>query len=45
MPAHRLRQAGKHAVPIRTEGWPEGTYFARLEAGNTTRTEKFIVLK
>ncbi|HET7224697.1 MAG TPA: PQQ-binding-like beta-propeller repeat protein [Candidatus Eisenbacteria bacterium] len=43
--SHEMQAPGEHAVPIRTEGWHEGAYFLRLEAGGITRTEKLIVLK
>jgi len=39
------RPAGEHAVAIRTEGWPEGTYFMRFETSGATRTEKFVVVR
>jgi len=42
---HEARPAGDHPVPIRTEGWPEGTYFVRLEVGGLTTTEKFVVVR
>ncbi|HET7226184.1 MAG TPA: T9SS type A sorting domain-containing protein [Candidatus Eisenbacteria bacterium] len=42
---HELQPPGEHATPIRTDGWHEGEYFVRLEAGGVTRTEKLVVLK
>jgi type IX secretion system substrate protein len=39
------RPAGEYPVAIRTEAWPEGTYFMRLEAGGLTTTEKFVVVR
>lgn len=42
---HELQSPGEHAIPIRTEGWHEGEYFVRLEAGGVTRTEKLVLLK
>jgi hypothetical protein len=40
-----VRTAGPHAVPIRMNGWPEGVYFCRLEAGGATATRKMVVVK
>jgi hypothetical protein len=39
------RPAGDHSLPLHTEGWPEGTYFMRIQAGGITRTEKFVVVR
>jgi beta-propeller uncharacterized protein DUF5122 len=42
---HEARPAGEYPVAVRTEGWPEGTYFMRLEAGGLATTEKFVVVR
>jgi hypothetical protein len=42
---HEVRASGQYAVPIRAEGWRAGTYFVRLEADGTTRTEKLVILR
>jgi len=40
-----VRPAGEYSVAIRTEGWPEGTYFMRFETGGLAATEKFVVVR
>jgi hypothetical protein len=39
------RPAGIHDVPVRTDGWPGGMYFCRLEAGGSTATRKMVVAR
>jgi hypothetical protein len=42
---HALQSAGTTEVTINAEGWREGFYFCRLEAGGTLAMRKFVVLK
>ncbi len=39
------RSAGTHTVQVRTEGWPAGCYFCRLETGGARLTRKLVVLE
>ena len=40
-----LRSAGPQEVSVRTEGWPPGCYFCRLEFGGLSLTRKMVVLE
>lgn len=42
---HAIRPAGTNDVALRADGWREGFYFCRLEAGGRSATRKFVVLK
>jgi len=42
---HALRPAGANNVALGVEGWREGFYFCRLQAGGTSVTRKFVVLR
>ena len=39
------RPAGPHEIEIRTEQWPVGCYFYRLEFGAATVTRKLLVIR
>jgi len=39
------REAGAHEATFDASGFPSGIYFARLEAGSFTQTQKLILLK
>jgi hypothetical protein len=39
------REAGEHSVAWNASGYPSGVYFARLEAGGSSRTAKMVLLK
>jgi hypothetical protein len=40
-----IRQAGEHSIAWNASGYPSGVYFARLEAGGSSRTAKMVLLK
>ena len=42
---HELRPAGRHEVAVRTDGWPEGFYFYRLESGGEAARRKMLVIR
>ena len=42
---HDRVQAGRHAAPLSTTALAPGTYFVRLRAEGTTRTQKFTVVR
>jgi hypothetical protein len=42
---HERIPAGAHEAVVRTAGWPAGWYVYRLEAGQTTATRKFLVIR
>jgi hypothetical protein len=39
------RAAGVQEIPIRTEGWPGGIYFCRLESAGQFATSKMLLIK
>ena len=42
---HQPLGAGWHEEPLRSERWPEGVYFCRLEVEGGSVTRKFVVLR
>ncbi len=42
---NREQQAGQKQVEINASGWSSGTYFYRLDAGGTTKTKRFTVVR
>jgi hypothetical protein len=42
---HEAQLAGEHEVTVRTDGWPQGSYFVRLEAGGASTVRKMLVVK
>lgn len=42
---NEMRTAGIQDVSIRTDGWPRGLYFCRLEASGATATRKMMVIR
>ena len=40
-----LQSAGVHDVPVRTDGWPAGCYFCRLEASGVSVTRRMLVVR
>lgn len=42
---HALQAAGRHDVPLQSDGWKPGVYLYRLEAGGHSATRKLIVLE
>ena len=42
---HQLMSAGWHEQPLDAENWPKGVYFCRLQAGGSTASRRFVVLR
>jgi hypothetical protein len=42
---HALRPAGMNEVSVRPDGWRDGFYFCRLEAGDATAIQKMVLLR
>ena len=42
---HALQAAGRHDVPVQSDGWKPGVYLYRLEAGGRSATRKMVVLE
>ncbi|UCE66643.1 MAG: T9SS type A sorting domain-containing protein [Candidatus Zixiibacteriota bacterium] len=40
-----MREAGEHAISWDASDYPSGVYFARLEAGGSSKTAKMVLLK
>jgi hypothetical protein len=40
-----IRQAGEHSITWDASDYPSGIYFARLEAGGSSKTAKMVLLK
>jgi len=40
-----IRQAGEHSITWDASDYPSGVYFARLEAGGSSKTAKMVLLK
>jgi len=40
-----IREAGEHSISWDASEFPSGVYFARLEAGGSSRTAKMVLLK
>jgi hypothetical protein len=40
-----MQTSGPHEVTVRTDGWPAGCYFDRLQVNGRTRTRRMVVLK
>lgn len=39
------RSAGSHEITINAANWPSGIYFARLQSGEITQTQKLMLVK
>jgi hypothetical protein len=39
------KQAGVHAISWEASAYPSGVYFARLQAGNMSKSIKMVLLK
>ncbi len=42
---HQLISPGWHEQPVDAENWPKGVYFCRLQAGGSTASRRFVVLR
>jgi hypothetical protein len=44
-PVHEIQEAGSHEVRFSAEGMASGVYFYRLQAGESTSTRKFVLVR
>jgi len=42
---HAFKEAGRHDVPVRADGWKPGVYVYRLNAGGASAARKMVVVR